>query len=323
MNMRRNLIVLGLILASGLACAAALAQEEYPTKPIRIIIPFPAGRGADVSIRQFSARMSPLLGQTIVVENRPGASGIIGTEVAAKAPPDGYTLLGGPITSIAMVPYLFSKLPFDMERDFIPISLFTNSMVGVATPPGLPAKSIKELIELSKKRPLNIGTSGVGSNAHLYAAWFAMLTGANFNYIHYQTTHWGQDLLGGRLDAVFDGFAAYIGGYKGGKLNVLVASGKQRFPTFPEIPTFAESGLAEFEPTAWSGLFAPAGVPRPIVDKVAGAVAKAAKAPDLLAQYRAQGTEPVGNTPAEFAAFVKAEQAKWSKVIRATGVKLD
>lgn len=323
MNKRRQVIVLGVALAGGLACAPLSAQEGYPTKPIRVIIPFPAGRGTDVSVRQFSARMSPLLGQAIAIENRPGASGIIGTELAARAAPDGYTLYGGPITSVAMVPYLYSKLPFDMERDFVPISLLTNSMVGIAVPPGLPVRNMTELIELSRKRPLNIGTSGVGSNAHLYAAWFAMLTGANFHYIHYNTTHWGPDLIAGRLDAAFDGFAAFIGAYRGGKVNVLVASGKKRFPTFPEIPTFAESGLAEFEPTAWSGLFAPAGVPQPIIVRVADAVAKAVKAPDLLEQYRAQGTEPVGNTPAEFAAFVKSEQAKWSKVIKAAGVRLD
>jgi tripartite-type tricarboxylate transporter receptor subunit TctC len=267
--------------------------------------------------------MSPVLGQPVVVENRPGASGIIGTEVVAKAEPDGYTLLGGPITSVAMVPYLFSKLPFDMERDFIPISLFTDSMVGVAVPLGSPAKDVKELIELSRKRPLNIATSGLGSNSHLYAAWFAMLTGARFQYIHYQTTHWAADLMAGRVDAAFDGFGAYVSAYKGGKVNILVATGKKRFPTFPEIPTFAENGLADFEPTAWSGLLAPAGTPQAVIERVAGAVAKAVKSPDLLEQYRLQGTEPVGNSPAEFGAFVKSEQAKWSRVIKAAGVRLD
>ena len=323
MNVRRQLIVLGVALANGLGSAPLLAQEQYPTKGIKIILAWPAGRGADTSTRQIAARMSPLLGQPIVVENRPGASGIIGTEIASKAAPDGYTLYAGPITSVAMVPYLYSKLPFNMERDFIPVSQFSMTLVGIAAPPGLPARNVKELIDLSKKKPLNIATSGVGSNAHLYAAWFAMLTGANFHYIHYDTTHWGTDLMAGRVDATFDGFPAYLGGYKGSKVKVLAVTGKERYRVFPEIAAFVESGLGEFQPTAWSGLFAPAGVPRPIIERLAGAVAKAVKSPDLVAQYRAQGTEPVGNTPAEFAAFVTSEQAKWRKVIRAAGVKLD
>lgn len=323
MNTRRLLIVLGIVLASEWIPSPLLAQGEYPTKPVRIIMPFPAGRGTDTAMRQIAARMSMQLGQPVVVENRPGASGIIGTEIAAKAAPDGYTIYAGAITSVAMVPYLYSKLPFDMERDFLPISQFSMALIGIATRLGLPAKSVKELIELSKKQPLNIATSGFAGHSHLYAEWFAMLTGAKFNYIHYNTTHWGADLMAGRIDATFDGIPAYLGGYKGGKVKILAVTGKERHPSFPEIPTFAESGLTEFEPTAWSGLFVPAGVAQPIIDHLGDAVAKASKSPELIEQYRTQGIEPVGNTPAEFAVFIKSEQAKWKEVIRAAKIKAD
>jgi tripartite-type tricarboxylate transporter receptor subunit TctC len=286
-------------------------------------MPFPSGRGADITTRQIVSKMPAVLGQPVVIENRPGASGIIGTEVAAKATPDGYTLYAGPISTVAMVPYLYSKLPFDMERDFVAISQFTMSAVGIATSLELPVRNLKELIDLSKKKTLNVATSGIGTNNHLYAEWFAMLTGAKFNYIHYNTTHWGTDLMAGRVDVVFSGISAYLGPYKGGKVKILAMTGKARNPAFPEIPTFAESGLGEFEPTAWSGFFAPTGVPRPIIERLAAAVAKASKSQELIDQYMADAAEPVGNTPAEFAAFVKSEQAKWSKVIKAANVKLD
>jgi tripartite-type tricarboxylate transporter receptor subunit TctC len=150
-----------------------------------------------------------------------------------------------------------------------------------------------------------------------------MLTGAKFNYIHYNTTHWGPDLMAGRIDVVFGGVSAYLGPYKGGKVKILAIAGQERNPAFPNIPTFAESGLKEFEPTAWGGLFAPTGVPQPIIDRLAAAVAKASKSQELIDQYKGDAAEPVGNSPAEFAAFVKSEQAKWSKVIRAADIKLD
>jgi len=326
MNTRWQFVIL--VLTSVLIPSALLAQESYPTKPIRIIVPFPTGRGPDITTRQIAAGMSPLLGQPVVIENRPGAAGIVGTEVAAKAAPDGYTLYAGPITTIAMAPYLYSSLPYDVERDFVPISQLNGTLIGIVIPPGLPVKSVKELIELSKKQPLNVGTSGVGSSLHLYAMWFAMLTGANFHYIHYNTSNPGPDLMAGRIDAAFDAIPSYVGTYHGGKVKILVVAGKvvagkERHPSFPEVPTFAESGLAEFEPSSSSGLFAPTGVPQPIIDRLAVAVARASKSPDLIERFRAQGSEPGGSTPAEYAAFIKSEQAKWKRVIRAADVRLD
>ncbi len=311
-------------LAGAVLAISCLAQaQDFPNKPIRIIIPFPAGNGVDVSVRQIAARIQPILGQPAVVENRPGASGIIGTDVAAKSPADGYTLYGGPITTVALVPYLYSKLPFDMEKDFAAITQSSLARAAVMVNAGVPAANIKELIELSKKRPLNVGSVGVGSNYHLYAAWFGMLTGAQLNIIHYNTTGPAQDLVAGRLDFVIDGFSVNGGNIKAGKIRALAQAGKTRHSLYPDIPTFAEAGVAEFEPYAWSGFFAPTGTPQPVLDRLGDALARIIKSPELVEQYRLIGTEAVGSTPAEFSAFVKSEQTKWSRVIRAAGVKLE
>ena len=317
-----QLIILALVLASGV-CSSLVLADDYPDRPIRVIVPFPAGRAADANARLFLAKMSEFLGQSIIIDNRPGASGIVGTSVAAKAKPDGYTLYSGAITSVAMVPYMYPKLPFDMEHDFIPVTQFSRSAVGLATSPELPVKNWKELVELSKRQPLNVATSGIGSNNHLYAAWFAALTGAKFNYIHYNTSNWSTDVMAGRVDLVFGGVAAYLGAYKGGKLKIIAIGGNERSPALPNVPTFVESGLAEYQPTAWGGLFAPAGVPRAVIERLAGAAAKAGKTKELIDGYAFDVGEPVGSSSAEFAAFVKAEQAKWRGVIKAANVTLE
>ena len=195
-----------------LAAAAPLATaQDYPAKPIRLIIPFQAGIGVDASTRQITSRMTPVLGQPMVIENRPGAATIIGTEYAAKAAPDGYTLYIGASTAVAVIPYLYSKLPYNIERDFAPITQTSVAFAGILMNPELPVKDVRDLIALSKKRPLNIGTIGNGSNYHLFGGWFALLTGADFNYVHYNTSAPVIDVVAGRLDAIFDGFAAHSG----------------------------------------------------------------------------------------------------------------
>jgi len=288
-----------------------------------MIVAFPAGSGIDASTRFFAAKMTPLLGQTVYVENRPGASGVVGTEAAAKAAPDGYTLYMTPVTPVVMLPYLYSKLPYDMERDFVPISLIGVSQTGIMVTPSLPAKNIQDLIDLSRKEPLNAATVGVGSNLHLYGEWFAALTGAKFKYIAYNTAAPLNDLVAGHTQVMFDALSAAVGLVRSGKLRLIAITGKSRHPALPDVPTFAESGLAEFEPLAWGGLLAPAGTPQAIVARLGTAAATAAKSPEMVERYRMAGGEAVGSTPAEFATFIKSERAKWSKVIKATGIKLD
>lgn len=304
-------------------CANSTWSQDYPVKPIRLIIPFQAGIGVDASTRQITSRLTPILGQPMVIENRPGASTMIGTEAAAKAAPDGYTLYIGASTAVAIIPYLYSKLPYSIERDFTPITQTSIAFAGILTNPELPVKSVSDLIALSKKRPLNIGTIGNGSNYHLFGGWFALLTGADLNYVHYNTSAPVIDVVAGRLDAIFDGFAAHSGNLKAGKLKLIAVSGKDRRPAFPDIPTFTEAGVPDFEPLAWGGFFAPTGTPQSIINKINAAVVRVVRSQEMQDLVRATGNEPVGNAPGEFAAFVKSEQAKWSRVIKQLGVRLD
>jgi len=315
-------LALGLAFLSCVAAPPGLAQD-FPFKPIRLIVAFPAGSGVDSSTRILAAKLTPLLGQPVVVENRPGASGIIGTEAAAKSAPDGYTLYMSPPTPAVMMPFLYSKLPYDMERDFTPVSLIGVSQTGILANPALPANNVAELVALTKKDALNAATAGVGSNHHLYGAWFAAMTGARVNFIAYNTAAPINDVVAGHVPLMFDALSAFAGMVKSGKLKLLAITGKARHPAFPDVPTFAESGFPEFEPLAWSGVLAPAGTPQPIIERIAAAAATAAKSPDVVERYRNAGGEAVGSTPAQFDAFLKSERAKWSKVIKAAGIRLD
>jgi tripartite-type tricarboxylate transporter receptor subunit TctC len=317
----KRLFQTGALLA--LSCAGLAQAQEYPVKPIKLVIPFQAGIGVDASTRQITARITPILGQPMIIENRPGGSTMIGTEYAAKATPDGYTLYIGASTAVAVIPYLYSKLPYNIERDFAPISQTSVSFAGILVNGESGARNVKDFIAQSKKRSLNVGTIGNGSNYHLNGAWFALLTGADLAYIHYNTSQPVTDLVAGRLDAIFDGLSSHAGNLKSGKLRLLAVAGKERRPAYPDVPTFAEAGVPDFEPLAWGGFFAPTGTPPAILERVGAAVARVVRSPEMMEQVRATGNEPVGNTPPEFTAFVRSEQAKWSKVIKQLGIKLD
>jgi tripartite-type tricarboxylate transporter receptor subunit TctC len=314
----------GLASLVALVPGTALAQD-YPNKPVRIIVPFPAGTGPDANARQIAAKMGPALGQTVVIENRPGAAGQIGTDYAAKSAPDGYTLYMGFTSTISIQPYVYSKLPYNAERDFAPVSLVGVLRTGMIAHPSVPAKDGRELIALSKAKPdlLNAATQGVGTYSHLSGEWFTNVSGAKMKFIAYNTSSPYADLMAGQVQLMFDGMPAAVGNIKAGKLKVLAISGTARHPNFPDVPTFAELGLAEFEPVAWLGLFAPVGTPQAILNKVGAAVAQGVKAPDFVEQWRSFGGDPVGSTPAEFSAFIKADQARWKAVISRAGVKLD
>ena len=317
---------LSLALAAGMALLALAAQaQDYPNKPIRLILPFPAGTGVDANAREIAAKMQPLLGQSVIVDNRPGAAGIIGTEAAAKSAPDGYTYYMGSTGTLATGPYLYSKLPYNVERDFVPVSLVGVLQTGLLAHPGVPANNARELIALSKARPdsLNVATQGIGTHSHLSGVWFAFAGNADLKFVPYNTSSPFNDLLGGQVQLMFDGLPAAAGNIKAGKLKLLGLTGKARHPTFPDTPTFAEVGVADYEPLAWLGIMAPAGTPQAMVDKVGAAAEKGGKAPDLAEKWRSYGGELVGSTPAEFGSFIKAEQAKWSRVIKRAAIKLD
>jgi len=315
------------VLAIGLLSALPIFAQDYPNKPIKIIAPFPPGTGPDANTREIAQELTKVLGQSVVVENRPGASTMIGIEVGAKASPDGYTLVMGSTTSMSVVPHTYSsKVPYKVERDYVPISIVGLLNTALTANSNLPEKNAKELIERLKKQPGSItaATSGIGSYSHLAGEWFASSAGVKIDFVPYNTTSPYSDLVAGQVNIIFDALPAAIGNVRAGKLKILALTGKTRHPNFPDIPTFAEAGLPDYAPTAWIGLFAPAGTPAPIIAKLGEAMQKAAaQNPELISRWRSFGGDLKAQTPAEFSAFLKQDDALWGPAIRKAGVKLD
>jgi tripartite-type tricarboxylate transporter receptor subunit TctC len=312
-------------LALALFSALPVLAQDYPSKPIKIIAPFPTGTGPDANTREIAAELTKVLGQSVVVENRPGASNMIGMEAGAKAAPDGYTLVMGATTSLSVVPHLYSKVPYKVG-DYAPISIVGLLNTALTAHPSVPEKNAKELIERLKKQPgsLTAATSGVGSYSHLAGEWFAANAGVKIDFVPYNTTSPYADLVAGQVHVIFDALPAAIGNVKAGKLKILALTGKTRHPNFPDVPTFAEAGLPDYSPTAWIGLFAPAGTPTPIVAKLSEAMQKAtAQNPELIAKWRSYGGELKAQTPAEFSAFLRQDNQLWGQAIRGAGIKLD
>ena len=320
---RAGLAALALAWISALPAQA----QDYPHKPVKIIAPFAAGTGPDANTREIAAELTKVLGQSVVVENRPGASTMIGMEAGAKATPDGYTLVMGSTTSMSVVPYTYgAKVPYKVERDYVPISIVGLLNTALTAHPSLPEKSAKELIERLKKQPGSVtaATSGVGSYSHLAGEWFASSAGVKLEFVPYNTTSPYADLVAGQVQVIFDALPAAIGNVRAGKLKILALTGKSRHPNFPDVPTFAEAGLPDYAPTAWIGLFAPAGTPKPIIDKLAAAMQKATtQNPALLEKWRSYGGEMKAMTPEAFATFLKQDYNLWGQAIRGAGIKLD
>lgn len=316
---------LAMAVGLGVGTGGAAAQADYPTKPIRIIAPFPAGSGPDANARELAAELTKILGQSVYVENRPGASNIIGTDVAAKAPSDGYSLYIGTTSSLSVIPHLYSKLPFNAERDFAPISLLGVLNTGLIATPSVQAKDARELIAQLKAKPdsVSVATQGIGSYSHLSAVWFNSAADVKSNLIPYNSNSPYADLLAGQIQLMFDGLPAAATNVQAGKLRLLAITGKARHPSFPNVPTFAEQGLPDYTPIAWQGLLAPAGTSPAILEKLSAAMGKVCQSQDLAKKWRDYGGELRCNTPAEFTAFINSDRAMWGKVIRAAGVKLD
>ena len=312
---------------SGVLLAAPALAQDYPNKPIRIIAPFPTGTGPDANTREIAAELSKVLGQPVVVENKPGASSMIGMAAGAAAAPDGYTLVMGSTTSMSVVPHLYNKVSYKADKDFVPISVVGLLNTALIANAGIKDHSAKELVARLKAEPDAVvaATSGVGSYSHLAGEWFASGAGVKIRFVPYATTSPYTDLVGGeQVQLMFDALPAAIGNVKSGKLKVLALTGKTRHPKFPDVPTFAELGLVNYSPTAWIGLFAPAGTPKPIVDKLADAMQKAAaQNPALIEKWQSYGGELKAMTPEAFAAFLKEDNALWGQAIAKTGVKLD
>jgi tripartite-type tricarboxylate transporter receptor subunit TctC len=302
-----------------LSQAPQAVAGAYPTKPIRLIVPWPAGGGTDINARIVAQKMTENIGQQIVVENRPGAAAIIGTDYVAKAAPDGYTLLMGNIGPNSANDSLYKKLPYDSIRDFAPVSLTTAAPYIMVVHPSVPAKSVKEFIALAKASPgkINFGSGGVGSAPHLAAELLAMIAGIKMEHISYKggAAH-TVALLSGEVDLTLNSPLEVLAHAQSGKLRALAVTTVKRSPVAPELPTMAEAGVPGYEFIVWWGVLAPARTPADLVAKVYAEVSKVLQAQDVRKRFSSQGVEVVGSSPEKFANFIKSEVAKWARVVK-------
>ena len=299
--------------------------QSYPAKPVRMLIGFAPGGGADIVARSLSPQLVAALGQQIIVDNRPGANGIIAAELAAKAPPDGYTLLVAP-GNYAFAPAMYAKLPFDMTTAFAPVSQLAETPLLVVVHPSLPAKSIPQLIALAKSRPgkLAYASGGIGGSAHLATELFRTLTQVDLVHVPYKGTGAViSDLIGGQVPLCICTLPSVFQHAKSGRLRALAVTTARRASAAPDIPTIAEAGVPGYEMSQWYGLLAPAGTPAPIIEQLNAEVGKALRHPESRSRLQAEGADPVGSSPQEFGAFFKAEIAKWTRIVQRAGIRVD
>ena len=306
--------------------ATPAVAQNYPTKTIRVIVPYPAGGATDFFARLVFPKMGEALGQSVVVENRPGAGTAIGASEVARSAPDGYTLLLGDAGTYAFNPTLYKKLSYDPTKDFAPVSLTGRFALILAVNPSMPAKSVQEFVAAAKREPgkINYGAPGPGSPIHLAMEFFKQRAGIVMTPIPYKGgADAMNDLLGGRISAMFPDIASGLPHIKGGKLRPLAVASAKRVAALPDLPTIAESGYPGFEAWAWQGFVAPARTPEPIITKLNGAFVKVMSDPTIKQRLSESGFEPQTSTPKEFSSYMKSEITKWRKVIRESNVSLD
>ena len=306
--------------------AAHAYAQPYPAKPIRMIVGYPPGGGTDIVGRMMAQKFSENFGHTVIVDNRGGATGNIGTELAARATPDGYTLLMGNVAPNAINVSLFKKIAFDPVNDFAPVSLVALTPNMLVVHPSVPVKNIKDLIALAKAKPgaYNYASAGIGSSSHLAGALFGILTGTNIVHVPYKGGGPAMvDVLAGQMQLYFGTMPGVMPHVKSGKLRPVAVTSDKRSQTLPEFPTIAESGVAGYEAATWYGLLAPARTPRAIVERLHREVVKILGVTEMRERLVAQGFEPVGGTPEQFGAYIKTEIAKWGKVIREAGIRAE
>ena len=310
------------------ACAAGLAAsaQQWPQKPIHVIVPYPPGGTSDILARALGPKITEALGQPVVVENKAGATGNLGADFVAKAPPDGYTLLLADIGSLAISPSVFAELPFDPVKDFAPVAMVAYSPHILAVNPSVPAASVKELVALAKAKPdsLNFAVSGIGGANHLAGIDFAMRTGIKWTYIPYKGGSQAiSDVMGGQAQVLFNGMLATYPMVKQGRLKAIAVSSAKRFSAAPDIPTVAESGLPGFETGSWQGIVAPANTPRAVVVRLHDTVARILDTPDMKARLDQAGAELRPQSPEQFGEFIRSEKARWAKVVKESGEKFE
>jgi tripartite-type tricarboxylate transporter receptor subunit TctC len=312
--------------ALALVVAPAAAQSGYPAKPLRFIVPFPPGGATDIITRTIAQKLSEQVGQPVVVENRPGAGGTIGSDLVAKAAPDGYTLLMATTSTHSIGPTLNPKTPYDVERDFAPVCEVATSANVLIVSPALGVNSVRELIAAAKAKPgqLNFASSGTGTIVHLSGELFKSMAGIDIVHVPYKGTALAQpDLMSGQVSMIFDNIVSAMPNIKSGKVKAVAISARKRSPLVPDLPTVDEAGLPGFTSDAYFGVFVPAATPREIVDRLNRELVKAVTSADVREQLARQGAEPVGGAPAALAAAVKADTEKWARVIRQANVRLE
>lgn len=314
------------LLVLALAWTPITYADNYPSKPIKIIVPFSAGGSMDTLARLFGEKLKQAWGQPVIVDNRPGATGIIGTKLAAQAPADGYTLLMVASATMAINPSVFRKLPYDPLKDFAPIMLFVDAPILLVAHPSVRAQSVKELIALAKAQPgeLSFASAGNGSSQHLAGELFKSMAGIDITHVAYKgSAPATADLLGGQVSLMFDVMPTVIAHVKAGKLRAIAAAGAKRSPLLPEIQTVAEAGIAGYEAHSWYGIAAPAKTPSVRIEKLHAQFKQALRRPQLQSRLLELGLEPVGNTPQEFRALIRSEQARYAKLVKTSGVRAD
>jgi len=317
---------IGLIAVTLAAMVAAAPAADYPDHPIRFIVPQAAGSATDTVARILAAELSKQFGQQVIVDDRPGGALTIGLDLVAKSPPDGYTIGMGPIGALAITRHMVAKLPYNIERDFQPIALVARGHLMLAVSPKLPVHSVRELVDYARKNPgkLTNASSSNGSPGHVGGELFKYMTETEIVHVPYRGGAPAiTDLIAGHVDLMFESLQSIAAFARDGKVRALGVSGAARSPAFPDLPTIAEAGVPGYLAPTWTGVIAPAGVPRPIVDKLNAAINKALTSDSFKEKFAKIGDEPAGGTPEDFAATIKADSAKWGDVVRRSGAKLE
>ena len=326
--LRRKALLAPLALAFGLGAAGPLAAQtgDYPTKPIRLIVPFAPGGVTDTGARVVAERLGQRLGQQVVVDNKPGASGNIGTQMAAVAPADGYTLVVGFDGTLVINPHVFAKVPFDPVKDFAPVSKIGDAVLVIVANPAVPAKNLQELVAYSKTLPggVSYGSAGTGSTPHLAGELLKQRTGAQFTHIPYKGG--GQamaDVVGGTLPMLYTAVAGASAFIQNNQVRPIAVSSSTRLASLPNVPTVAESGVPGFEASSWIGILAPARTPQPIVDRLQREIHAVVNMPDIQARLATLGISSVGNTPAEFGAQIQSDLRKYAEIVKGSNIKME
>jgi tripartite-type tricarboxylate transporter receptor subunit TctC len=302
------------------------AFAVYPDKPIRLIMPYPAGGSIDTAGRAVAQKLADAFGQQIVIDNRTGAGGVIGTETAARAVPDGYTLVIGGTGTLALSPHLHRNLPYDPVRDFAPVTVLIASPYVIVVHPSLAANNVKELIALAKAKPgqINYASGGAGSAPHFASEMFNTAAGVKLTHVPYKGSTPGViDLIGGQVQVMFTGIPSVIAYIKSNRVRALAVTGKLRTAALPDVPTVIESGVPGYVVSPWFGLLVPARTPHTVISTLHRETLKALRSPALLERFAVEGVDPVGDTPEHFAAYIKEEIVKWGKVVKDTGMRVE